>query len=407
MAHIKVIAGGTRVTEDTLQVVAHADFGYDVRHAQGLFEVVNNFWAELCHHARMLVCISPTVARLHGERIRSYFRAHFAPEQYHFVTLKTSESDKTLESVLRVCEEAKAFGLDRHGLMVAIGGGIALDVVGFAASMYRRGIRYIKIPTTLVGQVDVAVGIKTGVNALGSKNLLGAYYPAYLTLNDRIFLSTLPAREMRCGLAEIIKMGLVCDAEIFTALEEHYHAQPGAEPDHEIDPEVVTRAMIRMMEELQPNLFETNLERLVDFGHTFSMRIETGSRYAIAHGEAVAMDMALSACISNQMGLLPTDEFERIVDLLQTVGLRVFDEELCSPDSIWQSLQEANLHRGQRINLVIPARIGEGMFLRRLEELPKRVIERSIHVMADLSRQEARASPRLEREALPSRDSGA
>lgn len=385
MAHIKVIGGELQSTGDKLQVQAHADFGYEVLSIEGMFELTSTAWLERCRDAAMLVCLSPTVDRLHGERIRRYFSVHLAPDQVRFMTLRTSESNKTMESVLAICEVAKAARLDRHGLLVAIGGGIVLDMVGFAASIYRRGIRYVKIPTTLVGQVDVAVGIKTGVNALGSKNLLGTYYPAYLTVNDRSFLATLPSREVRCGLAEIIKMGLVCDPEIFTALETHGLSRRDDGASQEIDPAVVSRAMIRMAEELQPNLFETNLERLVDFGHTFSMRIETTSLHAYAHGEAVALDMALSSSISHQLGMLPGAELERILALLHRVGLRTFDTAHCSVDEVWESLLEAHLHRGKRINLVVPAQIGEGVFLRSLDDLPKAVLERAIRQLADLA----------------------
>ncbi|EAU68992.1 3-dehydroquinate synthase [Stigmatella aurantiaca DW4/3-1] len=359
---------------------------------EGLFDPGQPLLLELCRDARMLVCISPSVDRLHGERIRQYFRTHFAPEQYRFLVLSTSESNKSIENVLRICEAAKAFWLDRHGLLVAIGGGIVLDMVGFAASIYRRGIRYIKVPTTLVGQVDVAVGVKTGVNLSGSKNLIGTYYPAYATLNDRGFLSTLPAREMRCGLAEIIKMGLVCDPEIFTALEAHFLPPVSRHLEHPLPQEAVLGAMVRMIEELQPNLFELNLERLVDFGHTFSMSLETVSGYAHAHGEAVAMDMALSACLSNELGILGEAEFERILALLEVVGLPVFDEALCSVDAMWQALMEVNVHRGHRINLVIPARIGEGMFLHRLEDVPRDALARAIRRMSVLSQRHAVAA---------------
>jgi 2-epi-5-epi-valiolone synthase len=146
------------------------------------------------------------------------------------------------------------------------------------------------------------------------------------------------------------------------------------------------------MEELQPNLFETNLERLVDFGHTFSMRIETESQYAYAHGEAVAIDMALSSCISNQLGLLPTTDLERILALLGRVGLCAFDAVHCSFAEIWESLLEACVHRGNRINLVVPVRIGAGEFLRALGDLPRPVLERAIHQLAELARPTGRAS---------------
>jgi 2-epi-5-epi-valiolone synthase len=381
MAHINVVDGEVVDGPARLELRALADFGYEVLQRPGMFELDNAEWLERCDGAALLVCLSPTVERLYGERIRRFFAAH-RPAGVRYLTLRTTEAHKTMETALAICEAAREARLDRHGMLVAIGGGIALDLVGFAASIYRRGIRYVKIPTTLVGQVDVAVGLKTGVNALGGKNLLGTYYPAHLTVNDPEFLRTLPAREVRCGLAEILKMGLVCDAEIFTALEA---LRPNAAGHPEASPELVHLAMLRMMEELQPNLFETNLARLVDFGHTFSMRVETVSQYAYAHGEAVAIDIALSSCISHQLGMLSSAEVGRIFGLLARCGLRAFDAAVCSFDDAWEALLDAQLHRGNRINLVVPAQIGEGVFVRALDQLPAAVLERALRQAAALA----------------------
>jgi 3-dehydroquinate synthase len=392
MAHLHVVHGGVRAREGQLEVIAHADVGYSVLEIEDMFAPAQLPWLERCGGAAMLVCMSPTIDRLYGERIRGAFAGALPAGRVHYLTVQTTEAHKTLESAVRVCEAARQAQLDRNGMLVAIGGGITLDLVGFAASLYRRGIRFVKVPTTVVGQVDVAVGIKTGVNAAGAKNLLGTYYPAYLAINDRQFLRTLPARELRCGLAEVIKMGVVCDGEIFEALDaisEPLGRARAGERDALLaclEPAVMTRAMLRMMEQLQPNLFEADLERLVDFGHTFSMSIETGSDFAYAHGEAVAIDMALSACISHQLGLLPAAELARLLALLARLGLRTFDREHCALDAMWAALREAEVHRGQRINLVVPRRLGEGVFLRQLAELPRAVLARAIAQLDELSR---------------------
>jgi 3-dehydroquinate synthase len=282
-------------------------------------------------------------------------------------------------SVLGICAEAKEFGLDRDGCIIAIGGGIILDMVGFAASMYRRGTKYIKIPTTLVGQVDVAVGVKTGINFQQSKNMLGTYYPAYATINDSTFLNTLPTRELRCGMAEVIKMGLVCDSNVFKLIEDFYTTQKNADIRN-IDYAIFVKAMLRMTEELQPNLLELELERLVDFGHTFSMRFETHSDHKHLHGEAVAMDMALSCCISHVLGFMGGDVCKRVLNLLIKIGLPVFDKNSCTVENLLESIIEVSLHRNA-VNLVLPTVIGEGRFIKKPEELPTPLLIEAINFL--------------------------
>lgn len=376
MSYIEIVQGKVRGDDQSIQIEALADYGYTIQIEQNLFAVDNPALARTIGARPSLIILSPTIASLYGDRIRSYAEAHLSAGSFTIITCPSGEKNKLLETAVELCAEAKAFQLDRDGLFIGIGGGIILDLVGFAASMYRRGTKFLKVPTTLVGQVDVAVGLKTGVNAFRSKNILGSYYPAFATFNDPLFLDTLPIRQIRCGLAEVIKMGLVCDNMLFDWI--NLSLKDRAECTlRQIDYGIHVRAMVRMAEELQPNLLEAELERVVDFGHTFSMRFEIESNHRILHGEAVAIDMALSCCISEQLGYMTQSNCDKAISQIQRTGLVVWDDEVCHLDNLEASLEEVRLHR-KAINLVLPQMIGSSIFVKHRNELSNDVLRRSL-----------------------------
>ncbi|NYI04208.1 sedoheptulose 7-phosphate cyclase [Allostreptomyces psammosilenae] len=361
---------------------------YRVDVTDGVLDPENPLLARQCEGRRVVAFVSPTVDRLYGARLRDYLTARLEPGSWSVAVLPTGEHRKTLASVEAVCARAKSEGLDRHGVLLAVGGGVLCDVVGFAASMYARGIRYIKVNTTLVGQVDVGVGVKTGVNALHTKNLLGAYHPAHASINDPALLATLPPRQVRCGLGEIVKMAVIRDAELFRLLEDapdvflgpRRAGDPRAEGD--LEHRVIRTSMRLMMEELCPNLREHQLARLVDFGHTFSPVIETASDHRVAHGEAVAIDMALSSHLARLLGLIDPAECDRVVDLLELLGLPVFDAATCTPDLMRQALVSSWERRGRRLHLVVPTAVGTATFVDDLDDLPAPVLGAALDALA-------------------------
>ncbi|MEW6705195.1 MAG: sedoheptulose 7-phosphate cyclase [Pseudomonadota bacterium] len=367
---------------------------YSVDLTHGVLDVRNPLLARYCEGRKAVLFASPTVDALYGPAIRRYFEAHRPEGGWDYVVVPTGEHHKNLRTVETICEHAKRCRMDRNGLLVAFGGGILCDLVGFSASIYKRGIRYIKVNTTLVGQIDVGVGVKTGVNFLASKNMLGTYYPAYASLNDPAFLHTLPLRQLSCGLAEIIKMAIILSRELFELLEEHVDSMlcrrfvASHWREMERDTRVLTLAMQLMIDELRPNLHEKNLERLVDFGHSFSPMIEIESDHRLYHGEAVAIDMALSSRIAVRLGLMREDDCERVLKLLRACDLPCFDEETCRHELLMQSLQEMHLHRGGRINLVVPTGLGSADFIRELQALPAEVVREAVR---DLKRHRHRS----------------
>jgi 3-dehydroquinate synthase len=311
----------------------------------------------------ILAVVDGNVERIYGKRIRAYLRERVNVVGY--LELSVSERVKDLGTVEHICAKAKDLEFRRDGVFVGIGGGVLLDIVGFAASVFRRGVAFVRIPTTLVGLVDVGMGIKQGINFCKTKNLIGSFYPPMATINDRRFVATLGEREIRCGFAETLKMALIRNQKLFSLLERN--AMELVDSRFERPPDVAEEVMMvasrDMMEELQPNLFEDDLERLVDFGHTFSPTIELHTEYAIAHGEAVAMDIYLSCLLAVDRRALSVKDLNRVQRLYQKAGLKTWATCCPTEEQLYDGLRDVKSHRGGRLNLVVPAEIGKGVFL--------------------------------------------
>jgi 3-dehydroquinate synthase len=254
--------------------------------------------------------------------------------------------------------------MPRDGAFVAVGGGTIMDVVGFAASIFRRGIGYVRVPTTLIGMIDVGVGIKQAVNVDRHKNVIGSFYAPLGTINDQAFLATLPQRHLACGISEAIKIALVSDKRLFDLLEDHAAnlIENGFQRPALVTREILFRSEAAMIEQLSSNLYEVQRRRLVDFGHTFSPLIEGASDYEVPHGEAVAMDMLLSSAIGVRVGLVPPWLPLRLARLLRSVGLPL-EHPAMTIEAMVSALEGARLNRNGKVNLVVPTAIGEGAFL--------------------------------------------
>ena len=236
------------------------------------------------------------------------------------VVLPDGEVHKTLPGISRVLDVLVANRLGRDGLVVALGGGVVGDMAGFAAACYQRGIDFAQVPTTLLAQVDSSVGGKTGVNHPGGKNLIGAFHQPIAVLADTRTLDTLPDRELRAGLAEVIKYGLIGDEPFFAWLEQHAEALLARDPEalaHAIRRSCDTKAAIVARDE-----FEQGDRALLNLGHTFGHAIETATGYSSwLHGEAVGAGMLMAATLSQHAGLMDAASVQRIKALLLRVGL--------------------------------------------------------------------------------------
>ncbi|MGK2931270.1 MAG: sedoheptulose 7-phosphate cyclase [Solirubrobacterales bacterium] len=356
-------------TDSAWKVEAIKQVEYHVIAARNLFSPENTQLLDGCSAApltrgdRRLVVIDSNVDRIHGDRIRGYFEHHGVAAS--FVSMRADETVKEWSSVIRVVDAMNGFGIDRRREpVIAIGGGVLLDVVGFAASVYRRGTPYIRIPTTLIGLVDAGVGVKTGVNYGMGKNRLGTYAPAIATYVDRAFLRTLDDRHLSNGLAEILKMALIKSVDLFELLETYGQRLIDDNfqgTSTELDTaatQVIAESIHLMLEELQPNLWESCLERCVDYGHTFSPTLEMEALPALLHGEAVSIDMALTSALGFLRGSLSSDDLDRILTVMKRLGLPVWNDVLSTEGVLDAALADTVRHRDGRQRLPLPVGIG-------------------------------------------------
>ncbi|WGM20718.1 sedoheptulose 7-phosphate cyclase [Paenarthrobacter sp. OM7] len=344
-------------------VSAQQDVQYSVETTFDILDPANPTLVDGEHGARRLIVTDTTVNDLYGEKIRAYAAANLS--EYKILVLPHGETNKRWSAVETVLEAIETFKLDRRREpVIAIGGGVLTDIVGFACSIYRRNTPFVRVPTTLIGIVDASVGVKTGVNFQTGKNKIGTYFAASRNLLDTSFLSSLDPRHVSNGLAEILKIALVKDEELFALLEEHGAAAlSGRFQQHtEAEQQIIDKAITGMLEELEPNLWEQTLERLVDYGHTFSPTVEMTALPELLHGEAVCLDMALTTAISVHRGLVTVDEASRIFSVMRALGLPVTHPSM-NVDVLVTALIDTTRHRNGLQRLPLPTGIGAATFI--------------------------------------------
>ena len=239
------------------------------------------------------------------------------------IILKPGEATKSFRELGPLCEQLLQLGLERGDIVVPLGGGVIGDLVGFAAGILRRGVRFVQIPTSLLAQVDSSVGGKTGINTQQGKNLIGVFHQPSLVLADTDALATLPEREVRAGYAEVAKYGLLSDAVFFSWLEQHWRGvfgNSGPDLTYAIETSVKAKAAIVARDET-----ETGDRALLNLGHTFGHALEAWAGFSdrLLHGEGVSIGMCLAFRLSEQLGFCPGGTAERVTRHLRAVGLPV------------------------------------------------------------------------------------
>ncbi|MEH1123213.1 3-dehydroquinate synthase family protein [Micromonospora sp. CPCC 206061] len=281
---------------------------------------------------------------------------------FEIFCVESSPAVKTLGRLDRLVRTADRMDFGPTDVLLGVGGGTVLDLVGTAALMYRGGTPYLRVPTTLVGMIDAGIGLKVAVNVGTRKNLLGGYHAPLACLCDPAFLATLPSQEVRCGLAEAIKIAMVTDGELFGLIERHHESVLTRRQSPE-SRRVMEGAIAAMLGELSTNPFERELRRLPDFGHEYGHLLEAESGYRLRHGEAVSIGMALASQLAVLAGRLSPSVHERMIRLLNRVGLPTFDR-LCEPERLWRWLcVDIKSHKGGVPVLVAPTGTGAGGFL--------------------------------------------
>ncbi len=263
--------------------------------------------------------------------------------------------------------------LDRQSPVLAIGGGAVLDVSGYAAATLHRGVRLIRVPTTVEAQCDSGVGVKNGINAFSMKNVIGTFNPPFAVINDASFLASLPDRERRSGSAEAVKVGLIRDARFFEWLVTEVEALAAFDDD-------ASAAMIRRSAQLHlehiatcGDPFEFGCAKPLDFGHWSAHKLETMSEYRLRHGEAVAIGIAIDARYSAQAGMISQHDCQRICRLLEGLGFSLWDNclETVGDDGrlqVLEGLREFREHLGGELSLTMLASIGRGVDVTAIDE---------------------------------------
>ena len=302
---------------------------YDVLIGDGLIDRAGELIAPLLKRARTAVVADETVMSLHGARLLAALdQAGIASES---IVIPPGEASKSFAELERVCDRLLAQKLDRGDLIVALGGGVVGDLAGFAAAIYKRGIDFVQIPTTLLAQVDSSVGGKTAIDTPRGKTLIGAFHQPRLVLADQGVLATLPDREMRAGYAEVIKYGFLGDFSFFEWLEANGSAVLAREPaalTHAVARSVEMKAEIVAEDER-----ETGRRALLNLGHTFghALEAEAGFGDGLIHGEAVALGCAQAFRYSARLGFCPSQDAVRASQAIAHAGLPSRLADICGP----------------------------------------------------------------------------
>jgi len=275
------------------------------------------------------------------------------------VAFDFSEGGKRLSGVEALARELARRGADRRSVLVAVGGGVAGDVTGFLASIYMRGIPHVQVPTTLLAQVDSSVGGKTGVNLPEGKNLVGAFHQPELVFMDPRFLETLPLRELRQGMAEVVKTALVGDEKLWAFLESFEAGLKGVGGDPEALAYVISSCCRLKASVVEADEREGGRRRVLNLGHTVGHAVERSSGYTIPHGDAVAMGLVAAARLGVALGETSPDLPDRLEALCRRWGLPVAIPSRYSPEALVDALKTDKKRLGRTLHFILPVRPGQ------------------------------------------------
>jgi 3-dehydroquinate synthase len=337
------------------------DRGYDILVGPGVIESAGGEILPLMRRRQAVMITDEHVAHHHLPPLRRSLDAHGIAT--HAIVLPPGEATKDLTHFGELVDDVLACGIERGTMLVALGGGVVGDIVGFAAATLLRGLDFVQIPTTLLAQVDSSVGGKTAINTAAGKNLLGAFYQPRLVLADTASLATLPRREVRAGYGEVVKYGLIRDAAFFDWLEAEGRALC------DLEPAALTRAVMvscgMKAEIVAADERETGDRAVLNFGHTFghALEAETGFGDRLLHGEAVALGMVLAFDFAVRLGLAQGQDAYRVRRHIAEAGLPTTLAEIGlardSADRLLGHMGKDKKVRDGAITLILPRRIGD------------------------------------------------
>ncbi len=337
---------------------------YDIVVASGSLGIISKILADFAASRRCLIVTDSNVQPLYENTVKLGL-AELGAEMAHYV-FPAGEEYKTPETVIDICRKGVRSGLDRKSLIVALGGGVCGDMAGFAAAVYMRGIEFIQIPTTLLSMVDSSVGGKTGADLPEGKNLVGAFWQPQIVLIDPQTLKTLPLEEIRCGLAEVVKYGMILDQELFNLLEANTEKLKSLDMDFYT--QVIKRCCELKADVVSRDEREGGLRSILNYGHTFGHAIELISNFEIAHGKAVSMGMSIAVELAVDLKKITGDIAKRQHALLETLGLPTKVPAGFNPENVYNAMMRDKKTMGKIIRLILPDSIGRVEMVKGLEK---------------------------------------
>ncbi|GAB2552560.1 3-dehydroquinate synthase [Spirosoma aerophilum] len=360
---------------DHLNQTFSVRFTYTVYFTERLFDTTNSLLTDFFSRQastgtrkKVLFIVDSGVVDTHPDlldNLKAYFAQHtdlidFVPDSLVIPGGELAKNDPDL--VEKIVDAVDKFGIDRHSYIAAIGGGSVLDLVGYAAGISHRGIRHIRIPTTVLSQNDSGVGVKNGVNYRGKKNFLGTFVPPVAVFNDSQFLTTLDDRDWRAGISEAIKVALIKDKAFFEWIESH--AEQLAARDMDTMQYLIHRCADMHLQHIAGgDPFEMGSSRPLDFGHWSAHKLEQLTDFELRHGEAVAIGIALDSLYSKQLGWLTETDTNRILNTLRTLGFTLYQPMLDADNSagLLKGLAEFREHLGGQLTIMLLKNLGEGV----------------------------------------------
>jgi len=336
---------------------------YSILLERELLEHIGEYITDFSFAARCALVTNPTIGALYAERVIDSLRAHhFEPVR---IEIPDGEQSKTLDTVRVLYDQFISAKLERRSPILALGGGVLGDTVGFAAATYLRGVPLIQIPTTLLAMVDSSIGGKVAVDLPAGKNLVGAFKFPACVIADTSVLDTLPIEEQRAGMAEVIKHGVIGDATLFEELK-----------TRALDEELLARALQVKIEIVERDPFEQNIRAHLNLGHTFGHAIESLSNYQLRHGYAVAIGIAIAARLATNIGWCEANTRDEIIHLLEKYELPTRIPREFSPDQILAAVSTDKKIQNKQLRLILPRAIGR---VEIAESIPRAEILRALN----------------------------
>lgn len=333
---------------------------YDIVIHAGVLQELESF-PDIIKSNRCAVISNDTVAPLHGEHLTSLL-----PDA-SLITVQDGEKYKTLDTVSELYTSMISAGMDRSSIVVALGGGVVGDMAGFVGATYMRGVSFVQIPTSLLAMVDSSVGGKVGVDLPQGKNLVGAFKQPEMVIIDPDVLDTLPEEELRCGMAEVVKHGLLSDQELLNP-ELHTKARRT---------ELISRAVQVKVDVVKQDPFEHGIRAHLNLGHTFGHAIEQVTHYAVPHGQGVALGLVAATHLSYALKLCDAELIDRVENILSTIGLPIRIGDI-DPRAIYKAMSTDKKWTNGRSRFILLRGMGEPLIM---EDIVQDII---IRVLTDL-----------------------